>query len=206
MKKNNFMRAAGVMLVLCLILSCTVFGTMAKYTSDIEGSDSAAVAVWKINVGDQDIATVTDPLTFELFSTVKDTAGADEADVATGNGVNLIAPGTSGSFDLVIENASQVNAQYTIELTESEGNTIPLQYSVDGDNWVDSIEELVMNDLTDNALAMEATETVTVYWQWGFEGGHAGQTDLTDTGLGVDAQTAPATVTITAKVIAEQVD
>ena len=206
MQMNKFMRAAGVMLVLCLILSCTVFGTMAKYTSDIEGSDSAAVAVWKINVGDQDIATVTDPLTFELFSTVKDTAGADEADVATGNGVNLIAPGTSGSFDLVIENASQVNAQYTIELTESEGNTIPLQYSVDGDNWVDSIEELVMNDLTDNALAMEATETVTVYWQWGFEGGHADQTDLTDTGLGVDAQTAPATVTITAKVIAEQVD
>ena len=206
MKKNNFMRAAGVMLVLCLILSCTVFGTMAKYTSDIEGSDSAAVAVWKINVGDQDITTVTDPLTFELFSTVKDTAGAAEADVATGNGVNLIAPGTSGSFDLVIENASQVNAQYTIELTESEGNTIPLQYSVDGNNWVDSIEELAMNDLTDNALAMEATETVTVYWQWGFEGGHAGQTDLSDTGLGVDAQTAPATVTITAKVIAEQVD
>lgn len=206
MKKSTFMRAAGVMLVLCLILSCTVFGTMAKYTSQIEGSDSAAVASWKINVGDQDITTVTDPLVFDLFSTVKDTAGADEADVASVEGTNLIAPGTSGSFDLVIENASQVNAKYTIELTESEGNTIPLQYSVDGTNWVDSVAELTMTELTDNALAMGAEETVTVQWRWGFEGGHNGQTDTTDTGLGVDAQTNAASVTITAKVIATQVD
>lgn len=209
MKKSVFMRAAGVMLVMCLILSCAVFGTMAKYISDIEGSDTATVASWKINVGDQDIATVSDPLVFNLFSTVKDSNGSAETDVTTGDGVKLIAPGTSGSFAMEIENASQVNAKYTLELTESDGNAIPLQYSVDNSNWVDGIEELSMTELTDNALAMNAKETMTVYWRWAFEGGddyHGGQTDLTDTGLGVDAQTDPATVTITAKIIAAQVD
>ena len=210
MKKSTFMRTAGIMLVLCLILSCTVFGTMAKYTSELEGNDTAVVASWKINVGDQDITTETDPLTFDLFSTVKDSNGTDaETDIASVEGTNLVAPGTSGSFALVIENASQVNARYTIELTESEGNTIPLQYSVDGTTWVDSVAELTMTDLTDNDLAMDATETVTVQWRWAYEGGegfHAGQTDGTDTTLGVNAQTAPASVTITAKVIAEQVD
>lgn len=207
--KNNrstLMRTAGIMLVLCLVLSCTVFGTMAKYVSDIEGSDTATVASWKINVGSQDITTVTDPLVFDLFSTVNDTDGSDETDVAEEDDVNLIAPGTSGSFDLVVENASQVNAQYTVELTETNAGNVPLQYSVDGTEWKDSVAELTMTDLTDNAIAMGASETVTVYWRWGFEGGHAGQTDATDTQLGVDAQTAPATVTITAKLIAEQVD
>lgn len=206
MKKSTFMRTAGIMLVLCLILSCTVFGTMAKYTSEIEGNDTAVVASWKINVGSQDITTVTDPLTFNLFSTIKDSDGSAEADVT---GTKTVAPGTSGSFDLEIENASQVTARYTVELTESDGNTIPLQYSVDGTTWVDSVAELTMTELTDNTLAIGATETVTVQWRWAYEGGegyHAGQTDGTDTTLGVNAQTAPASVTITAKVIAEQVD
>ena len=157
MKKSTFMRTAGIMLVLCLILSCTVFGTMAKYTSDIEGTDTAVVASWKINVGTQDITTVTDPLTFNLFSTIKDFDGSAEDDVT---GTKTVAPGTSGSFDLEIENASQVTARYTVELTESTPNTIPLQYSVDGTNWVDSVAELTMTELTDNELAVGDTETV----------------------------------------------
>lgn len=211
--RSVFMRTAGVMLVLCLVLSCTLFGTMAKYTSSLSGAETGTVASWKINVGPDgekvDISSAdpeNDTIAFNLFSTVNDTGNtAAEGDIASVVGTNLIAPGTAGSFDIKIENASQVNAKYTVALAETNTN-VPLRYSVDGTNYVDSIAELTMTALTDNEIAMNATETVTVYWMWGYNGGHADQTDGTDTALGVAAQTAPATVTITATVSATQVD
>ena len=124
---------------------------------------------------------------------------------------NKIAPGTSGSFALVLENTSEVNAKYTITLNESNSSDIPLQYSLDGTNWVDSIAGLTTTGLTEQAIAMESgSATHTVYWRWVYEGAtsgaHASQTDTTDVALGVAAQTTAPTVTISASVSAWQVD
>ena len=46
MKKNRMMRLASVLLVLVLMTSSVVGGTFAKYTTEVEGTDTARVAKW----------------------------------------------------------------------------------------------------------------------------------------------------------------
>ena len=212
MKKNRMMRLASVLLVLCLLTTSVISGTFAKYTSTSSGSDVARVAKWSIKVEDTEIGVAGDTsVAFNLFSTINDTGNtAAEADVATKEGEKIIAPGTAGSFVIDIKNESEVNAKYTIALEETNASNIPLQYSVDGATWVDSVAELTMTALTDQTIAMgTGTATKTVYWRWVFEGttegAHADQTDVTDTALGYDFDNL-AEVTIEATITVTQVD
>ncbi|MBR6564968.1 MAG: hypothetical protein IKK71_05985 [Clostridia bacterium] len=209
MKKNTMMRIASVLLVVVLLTTSVISGTFAKYISTGVGSDIARVAKWSIEVEGTEIGVAGDTaVAFDLFSTVKDSNGTDdETDMNPADGT-IIAPGTSGSFAIDIENKSEVNAKYTIALTESNPKNIPLQYSVDGTNWKDSVAELTMDALTDQAIAMgTGVATKTVYWRWVFEGttpgAHAGQTDAADTALGYEGT---ATVTIQATITVTQVD
>ena len=47
--------------------------------------------------------------TFDLFNTVKDSDGNAETEIKTTDGT-IIAPGTSGSFEINFENKSEVSA------------------------------------------------------------------------------------------------
>lgn len=214
MKKNKMMRMASALLVATLLSTSVIAGTFAKYTSTASGSSTATVAKWSFKAMGSEIAVdgSAPDLGFNLFDTIKDTGSADnETDVAS----KKIAPGTEGSFAIKVENTSEVTAQYTIALKETNTSDVPLQYSLDGKTWVDSIETLTMDDLTNQKLSVGAAEkTHTVYWRWVYEGektangAHSGQTDATDTKLGNVAQntaTVP-TVTIEATVTATQVD
>ena len=203
MKKNRSMRLAVVLLALTLITTCFVSGTFAKYTSSTTLTGTATVAKWDITFDGNDISASAN-YTFDLFDTVKDSNGTDaETDVASG----LIAPGTSGSFSLDIVNNSEVNAKYTVTLSEN-ATTVPLQYSVNGTTWVDDIADL---NIGETAINQGVTTAVAIQWRWVYDaavvdGEHAGQTDVTDTALGVAARTASEEVTITATLTAWQVD
>lgn len=210
MKKNKIMRLASGLLVVAMMTTCAISGTFAKYISTTSGNDTATVAKWSFEVNDTEIAVTgtAQAVDFKLFETINDTGNnADEIDVKD----NKIAPGTSGSFALKLENTSEVNAKYTITLDESNSSDIPLQYSLDGATWKDSIAELTTTGLTEQAIDMETgSATHTVYWRWVYEGttegAHANQTDTTDVALGVAAQNMAPTVTISASVSAWQVD
>ena len=209
MKKNRTLRVSALLLALTLITTCFVGGTFAKYTSSTTGNDVATVAKWSFKVNGAEFATTSpQTLSFNLFDTINDTGDTDdETDVAD----TKIAPGTAGKFALTVKNDSEVNATYSVALTETNASNVPLQYSVDGTTWKDSIADVAMSAYTDKAIAMNGgTDTVTVYWRWVFEGGsvgHAGQTDGTDTALGIAAQEASVpSVQITANVTATQVD
>jgi hypothetical protein len=205
------MRLAAALLVLTLLTTSAVSGTFAKYTSEASGSSTATVAKWSFKVGSgdgTDIApSATQTFTFNLFSTVNDTDGNEEADVATGK----IAPGTSGSFDIVLTNASEVTAQYAIAFSLAEGSSsdIPLQYKVgESGTWTSTISglDISASDSTKLAVGANAT-TITVYWKWAFEDASDTSRDTNDTTLGVNAASNnAATVTVTAKVTATQVD
>lgn len=211
MRKNKMMRFASGLLVAVLLTTSIISGTFAKYTSSASGSDTATVAKWSFMAMGKDIAVKgsNTNLSFDLFKTIKDTGNTDdEKDVAAGK---KIAPGTSGSFAFDVKNTSEVTAKYTIKLTEANASNVPLQYSLDGKTWKDSIAELDMEDLTDHRLEMGSDKvTHTVYWRWAYEGteqgAHSGQTDIKDTDLGIDAQNTAPTVTIKADITATQVD
>lgn len=50
MKKNKWTRLAAVLLVLCLVTTCTVSGTFAKYVTTDSGMDEARVAKWGVTL------------------------------------------------------------------------------------------------------------------------------------------------------------
>ena len=81
--KNKFMRIAAVMLMLCLVTTCAISGTFAKYTTEASGEDTARVAYW----GFTDVDAT---LEFgDLFKTAYDKNVNGKVDV--------IAPGTTNS-------------------------------------------------------------------------------------------------------------
>ena len=217
MKKNRTMRIAVLMLALSLLTCCFVGSTFAKYTSSATGSSSATVAKWSFSVEGEEIAV--EPATtfaFDLFAT----AGSydeENDDVAA----KKLAPGTLGSFTLDVANNSEVTAAYVITLTETNADNVPLRYSVDNTNWFDSMEALMADStasglLKSASIAQGGTANVTVYWQWVFDSTkgtvHAGQTDATDTALGIaareanDVDTFVPEVTIVASITVTQVD
>ena len=190
-------RLVAVLAVTMMFTMCFVGGTFAKYTSSATGTDSAAVAKWSFKVGETDIAT-SDTFTFDLFKTVKDTGGADEADINPADG-SIIAPGTQGSFDLVLTNASQVTAQYAIDYTVTNNNDIPVKFSVDGGTtWTNDLADVAASDSTKLA-ANSGTTTIKVQWKWDFNGSD----DSFDTALGIGGN---AVLTVKAEVTATQVD
>ena len=195
MKKRSIMiRVMAVLSVVMMFTICFVGGTFAKYTSSGSGSDTATVAKWDIKVGGTNITT-NDTFTFDLFKTITDSdLNSSETDMNPVDG-SIIAPGTSGKFDIVIKNDSQVNAKYSIDYTVTNNGNIPVQFSTDGATWKTDINEL---DVSDVAIDIGAEKTVTVRWKWAFDGN-----DITDTTLG---SAGAATLTVAAAVTATQVD
>lgn len=199
-KRSPFMRIAGVMLGASLLMTCVISGTMAKYTSAATGSASATVAKWSVEVNGTDIAK-NDSVTFNLFNTVNE---ADTTTTEENVSDSRIAPGTGGSFDLKIDNKSEVDAKYTIALTETNNSDVPIQYSLDKTAWTDDLTA-INTAKKDVSIAKETgTETVTVYWRWVFEQDDVTEGDKADTALGIAA--AAPTVEIAASFTATQVD
>lgn len=196
MKKNVMMRVASALLVAVLMTTCAISGTFAKYTSTATGSDTARVAKWDVKLNDTTANSNT--FTFDLFKTINDTIdGNTETDITPNDGT-IIAPGTQGSFDIVIKNASEVTAKYVIDYTVTNTAGIPVKFSLDGTNWKDNINQLDIDDLNAVTLSVGASQTITVHWMWAFEGD-----DVADTTLGLAGS---AQLTVEAKITATQVD
>ena len=197
MKRNKLAKLMAFILLVTVLAIILVSGTYAKYTTSATGTDTAKVALWSIKINDEDIAKAeTKELTVDLFSTITNTDGTDEKNVSKTDG-SLIAPGTMGSFNLVsIENASEVNATYSVTYTLTGAEGIPLQFTTTKDNegsWSNSLPSVNVTNV-DLKAGAKADGTM-VYWRWAFDGN-----DETDTNLG----TTTPTVTLKASVSVEQ--
>lgn len=191
MKKNK-MLFLGLITVFVAVLSLSlVSGTYAKYTSEATGSDTATVAKWAWQVNSTDVPNATEEVTFNLFDSILDTKDSlTDADVKAG----LIAPGTKGSFDLVIKNNSEVSGEVTIAIEISHnGSTtyMPLKLTVTGTDAavtpaVDhDLKKVTANGNAEFALSPSpVTKTVTVSWEWPFSTDVA--TDAKDTALATE--------------------
>ena len=155
MKKNKMMRIASVLLVAVLLSTCTISGTFAKYASTASQTATASVATWDIDFdGDNDESK---DFAFDLFATIVDTVdGNTDSEVATGK----IAPGTKGSFDIVLKNSSEVDAKFKVAFKNNlDGVPLTFTYKIDTETYTtDTFVNIDMN----------ATKTVTVSWEWAF--------------------------------------
>ena len=207
--KNKLQRFMILVIALTVVSLMLVSGTYAKYTTSATGSDTATVAKWSIKVNDTEMAISPTPtVTFNLFSTIKEADGTStEEHVATGK---KIAPGTGGSFALAVENASEVTAEYSINLAVTNAGGVPIEFSTDGTTWKSTADVGDLSVAT-TTIAMGASATTTVYWRWAFTGAQSSnftttQNEVTDTALGIAARTSAAQVQVNATITATQVD
>ncbi|MDR0917381.1 MAG: hypothetical protein LBN02_09390 [Oscillospiraceae bacterium] len=194
-RRRSIKRIAALLLVIAIISTVTVLGTLSKYTTTVDLPTSTAI-VAKF--------TPLDPIaSFDLFSVVGDTNGANYAnppvadtDIASSVSPNpaIIAPGSWGKAEFTVSDASQVTVNVAVTFMETNDDHIPIEYSADGVTWGD-ISEL---DVPTTAVTSGGS-TYEVYWRWPFESGD----DMGDTTLGLAGT---ATVTITGTATFTQVD
>ena len=204
MKKKNYnsIKIFAILLLLVMLVLMLIVGTYAKYTTKVEGSDSSVVAKWAWQINDSDVSKSDTEFAFNLFDTIKDTAdGNNETDVKA----TKIAPGTKGSFEIKVENLSEVNAYYNLTLNETKGQDVSnakIEYSIIGTDeatdWTDDIETF---NLTDTSLNMNASKTVTLYWRWAYSTTESQDTADTAVGFAVAGATSESDKSITVKAI-----
>lgn len=169
MKKNLVMRIAAVVLMCTLVTACFASSTFARYTSTSTTENTVTVAKWKITTkadGSNDITA--DDSTFELTASTlyeEDKYGTAEENA------DYVAPGTCGSFDVQINNESDVDAEYALVLTPSTSMPANIKFYKEVSNGKVATEATDMTWTGD--IARGESATVTVYWQWTLGDAHA---------------------------------
>lgn len=152
--------------------------THSKYINRITGNGEAEIAKWNFVVND---AT-------EEMETIKLADTYNQDTLINGR----IAPGTSGSFDLVIDASdAEVGVKYEVDFENETNKPSNLKFKYK-DRVLDEIEdyEEFFTDIID-ADDTNKTRTLTVDWEWAYETQNNDNTleenDKVDTDEGLDA-------------------
>lgn len=172
MKKNRLFML-GLVTVFVAVLSLTlVSSTFARYTSTITAGASAQVAKWDVKVNDS-----STEIEANLWQTIVDTTdGNQDEHVTTGK----IAPGTKGSYQLILTNNSEVAVNYTMNITEElKGVPVDFVYKIGEE------EQTVTDNKLTGTLTMGASVTYVISWEWPF-GESTNDNDHSEKELSVD--------------------
>ena len=205
--------------MLCLITTCAISGTFAKYTTSGSVTDTARVAKWGVTV-----ATVTDGNMFAKTYAKNDDSFTLDTNTVVHASNDLVAPGTTGTLTSISvtgtpEVAVKVTYSATLELGENwmvDGNFYcPIVFKVgdteikqdDINNTATKLEDAVKAAIdaytksyaagTDLSAATDVAPSIS--WTWAFSGD-----DAKDTALG-NLATAP-TIKLTVNVTVTQID
>lgn len=243
MRKDKTVRTTLILTIAVLMTLSLVSGTMAKYVHATKGKDVARVAQFELEIqsyddrGDNSDATrwTAAEASVNLFHTTTNDSGVYDASAGnfdSNGGVKLIAPGTTGGFQINVSNYSEVAVKPSFTLSETfiEDKKIPIVYTyrnlhyssytepsltVGGKFITGGLAELgvalstqVGNLGPSNGSAAVSTPVQSVTWTWAFEAADV-QTNEKDTALGVDANLAgldPPTITLSLTCTAEQLN
>ena len=199
MKKNLVFKLGLFCAALVLVANA-----WAKYTTSAATTDSARVAKFAVSLNGNQNENFKN-FEFDVFTTkfdniVQNTSKENKVDTT-----KIIAPGSYGSFDIIIDSDSEVAVHFDF-IVESELNTnnIPLVWTLNGNEY-DSLTEVfdAINGYagyTDFAVGANDARTITIGWSWAYEVDDAG--DSADTELGFVGN---ATYNLTFKIAATQV-
>ncbi len=162
MKKRSRIVSLGVLALTLTMMSTSLVGaTMARYVTEVTGSATAKVAAWsfKANNSGQDN-------TFAEIDLASTRTSYDSTDIKS----DVIAPGTSGSFEIEIDGTdSEVGIDYSVNIAAADEKiTLPsdLTFKVDGAAYI------LGNDITGTINYSEAVNSmkkvITVSWEWEF--------------------------------------
>lgn len=166
--KNKKSLILIVLIMLVGLTSGAVASTYAKYTTTIEGTNATAtVAKWNFE-NDNKNQTITVSL--------------DQTVDATTLVANKIAPGTSGSFNIVLKNTSEVGADFEILLKPITDQPTNLKFYKTNTSGTYSNEITPgTTKVTGQLTASDSTGlTVPIYWTWPYETTDGDAADTTD--------------------------
>ena len=116
MKKNKVFKIAAALLLLCVMTTCVIGTTFAKYTSGDNGFDEARVAKWGVVVAADG----------SLFGKNYDNAivaeGAASITVASNATDDVVAPGTKNESGFLITIAGQPEVDFTLSASTTGAN------------------------------------------------------------------------------------
>lgn len=150
------------LIVVCVVLASTISfisgKTFSKYVSEVKGTGTAEIANWVFKVnGKEDVVQ-----NVNLLSTYNNETLIN----------NKVAPGTSGSFNIVVDvTGSEVGIDYVIQFLNESEKPQNLKFIYD-DKQYTYIQELEKDLLgTINANDENKTRTITINWEWQYETG-----------------------------------
>lgn len=158
MKKNKKVLIIALVL-LAITLSFIGGRTFSKYIAEVNGSGTADIANWVFKVNGQEDSVQN----VNLLSTYNNETLVN----------NKVAPGTSGSFNIVIDaTGSEVGVDYNVTFLNESEKPQNLVFVYD-DTKYSTIQDLEQ-DLsgTINANEENKTRTITIDWEWQYETGN----------------------------------
>ena len=160
--KKSTLRNLGVMaVVLCLVTTCLLGGTLAKYTSTITGGGTATVAKWSFNANGQ-----TD--TFTAIDLAESIAASDKINA------KVMAPGTEGSFKIELDAGdSDVGIDYKIVINNLANKPANLKFYSDAAHATEITPTDSAYEFNGNIAANASTKTTSqvIYWAWAYGDG-----------------------------------
>lgn len=151
--------------ILAIVLLAFVGGqAYAKYITEVKGEGMAEVATWSFKVNGQK----------EQVQSI-DLASTCDNETLVGN---KIAPGTSGSFNIMVDGTgSEVGIDYHIRFLDESNKPTNLKFIYENVEY-NSIQELE-NDLSGTIGANDENKsrTLNIKWKWDYETGNS-QTEI----------------------------
>lgn len=175
---NKFLKIGIVGVTLAgIVAGVFINNTFSKYINKVSGDGETEIAKWSFKVNQET----------EEFATIKLADTYDKTTLLNGK----IAPGTKGSFDLIIDATdSEVGVKYEVDFLEETNKPTNLIFK-SGNKTVSTIEELesVLTD-TINADDTNKVRILKIDWEWPYETGTESQilnNDKVDTNEGLQA-------------------
>lgn len=154
---NKFLKIGIVGVTLAgIVAGVFINNTFSKYINKVSGDGETEIAKWSFKVNQET----------EEFATIKLADTYDKTTLLNGK----IAPGTKGSFDLIIDATnSEVGVRYEVDFLEETNKPTNLIFK-SGNKTVSTIEELesVLTD-TINVDDTNKVRTLTINWEWPYE-------------------------------------
>lgn len=172
MKKRSRIVSLGVLaLTLTMMSTCLMGATMARYVTEVTGSATAAVAAWSFKADSKKEAGET--FTEINLGDTTHRQAYDSGDIAD----NVIAPGTKGSFNIVIDGSgSEVGIDYAVNIAAGKDVTLPddLVFSTEAITADKPGKKLADFSIPGSTIDYSATsdsmkKTITVNWEWPFD-------------------------------------
>lgn len=175
-------KKALIVLVVVLVALIAFIGgqAYAKYVSEVRGNGIAEVATWSFKVNGQNEQVEE----INLASTCNNETLVN----------NKIAPGTTGSFNIIVDATdSDVGINYNITFTEEKNKPENLKFFYNGQeyNSIKDIEEDLSGTIDANDENGKS-RTLNIKWEWLYETGDTEEeieaNDLIDTKDGTNIE------------------